>query len=226
MKYIQKILVTLSASLIFLSSTQAHSKFQYTLTSPNFSIAYNTYPAFVDFQSVLGTDDFLKITITSDEMLQPNQSNPLANASYVFQAGDYTRAALTDDVGFYRDNLFVNPQLNIFEVDSLGVPTNWSISYSTTDIINPLTSESLTLFYLSTNTASFVSLAYKLSDIRDWQYAVSAPGGQWELNQISSPVPEAPEYLMFLAGLGVLGFTARRKKAKNSFLGSTIQILS
>jgi len=40
-------------------------------------------------------------------------------------------------------------------------------------------------------------------------------GGAW-LTNVASQVPELDTYAMFLAGLGVLGFTARRKRAKSS----------
>lgn len=41
--------------------------------------------------------------------------------------------------------------------------------------------------------------------------------GTWELNFISSPVPELPESAMFLAGLGMLAFISRRKVSSKKF---------
>jgi hypothetical protein len=64
---------------------------------------------------------------------------------------------------------------------------------------------------ISFSLASFANVVFS---IKDYPYSDNLGGISLSVNSVAAPVPEPETYAMMLAGLGLLGVFARRKKQK------------
>ncbi|MGZ8251345.1 MAG: hypothetical protein ACXW1P_03185 [Methylophilaceae bacterium] len=211
MKNANRCLTYVFAVLTLLISVPAHSAYQYTLISPNFQLVQNDFTSGPTLD--VTTSSFLKVVITSDVLLEANQENPLSTATYDFTVEGFSNRALSDDIEFLSDTLLVISQLNIYAVDENSLPTSWYLSYSERYFRDPYRTEYTGPGYITSNEASLFAYV-DITQINGTTMSAYGPAGEWQLTQ-TTPVPEAPEYMMFLAGLGLLGFIGRKKNTKS-----------
>jgi hypothetical protein len=154
---------------------------------------------------------------------------------YVAFAGDYSAAnfvsgsftvesALADGM----HDFFSSPPLQMSFNDGLGVVSHTfssavgSVSYVTVAdssiigwdlrFMSPDPSVPDQAFYLATTPSVSAVGIFSLIDLNVSSAAYSNGSGSWTVSSVTTPIPEPEIYAMMLAGLGVLGFVARRKK--------------
>lgn len=96
---------------------------------------------------------------------------------------------------------------NIFAVDANGLPTDWNISIGADLGITRHTYPNFSTTTFSDRFNGYSEYGY------EWSAELTNNPGQW---QVTSVVPEPESYAMMLAGLGLMGVVAKRRKSKNA----------
>ena len=97
--------------------------------------------------------------------------------------------------------------MNIGAVDANGLPTLWDISLQR-QLNTPTGREDLSNLFIS-NTGAIASGGYETFSRF---YGAGTAAGTWTMG--AAPIPEPETYAMLLAGLGVIGAVARRRRAR------------
>lgn len=197
-----RIVKPIIVALSLITSSTAFATYQYTYTSGLFQYVNSDDPTLN-----VSTDSFVKIVIKSETLLDTFADNPLANATWDFSVEGLNTRARPD--GFYGD-IFVASNLLIRQIGQDGLPFSYFINYTESDRsgVGP------SIGYYATNEMTQFFYGFGDSQSPQGVYAAGGPG-TWQLSQISSPVPELPEFAMFMAGLGIIGFVNKRRQNKN-----------
>jgi len=203
--------------IMFTSLNLYAANYEYIYTSNPFHTVNNTYPVGSGPESEIDINDFFQIKILSDVALENTQGYStegyLYNAAFKFSVGEVSH--LVRFPGWHSD-ASVNTQISFDEIDSNGLPTSWYLFTQEADLNRSLPVRDGLAF----RSDNGVNIFAKSIRTPDYSYLVTAEssGGQWQfINNVPvSPAPEAPEYIMYITGLGMIGFLARRKVKKTS----------
>lgn len=202
-------------------SSNAQSAYQYTYTGEPFSFLYNLQGG--EFTGSALTDhDGVTIVIKSNQMLNTS-TKFITDASVEFFSGDYYKKAVETD---FSGPIAKLSQLEISSYDANGLPQTWSLQF------NEFTNTELIpdyAFYEGYGFSSYSDGSY-VDDSASYivvepiaqediftTYGQSNTVGKWTMTQIEGPVsavPELPESVMLLSGIGIVGYLAGRKKSK------------
>jgi hypothetical protein len=204
--------LTVGAFSLF-TSLSAFADYTYTFTSNPLSYLYNTFQT--GQLSTLDSDDRFKFVITTEQALQTNlqysAADLLSMGTMEASLGKFKNTFDLSDFNADSDSL----RVDLTAFDENGTPSAWFFQ---------LPDESFKYGKANLDTLTFYSRDYEeggsFSQLQamashepfEYLYAESI-GGKWSVSEISSPVPEAPEYAMFLAGLGLIGFISRKRKS-------------
>ena len=222
MKNASKYLSFVFAVFTMVICLPAHSAYQYTYTTtiPFDTFFQNTFTG--DSEEANFTEnDFIKLVITSENLLpvfpEYDPQRYLDVATFDFYAGDFKlRAAIEGNPQNVGETTF-SSGLRLNEVDSNGLPTEWGFSAGQYTNLGNGYFETMSFEIRSAETVpdvieieEYASFYLKNNLVSGTGEIIAVGSGVWTLNEISSPVPEVSESAMFLVGLSLLGFIARR----------------
>jgi hypothetical protein len=214
------VLITLPMSMESLAAYQ----YTYTTSAP-FDHFHNYFmDEYYGNEADFTADNSFKLVITSENLLTVSSDYTteqyLAGATFDFYVGNYSLRAAEQPYPTQINDSAVFSTLSLIAVDGNGLPTEWQFSaeyftqlgfgwYTSTkfETRNPVDNpEGVADAY-----AAYFHIKHSTGFPYDGELVAIADSGVWTLNEISSPVPEVPEYAMFLAGLSLIGFIGRRK---------------
>jgi hypothetical protein len=186
-------------------TTSAHADYTYTYTGNQFSLGYN-YATNTYFTP--NVNDYLTFSITTQNMLIPNStysslSIPTGLKTNYPTIFNITAADGISSISINHGSYFVFNSSAL--IGSNGLPVNENI---TLEGAQPSTGN-LAIYSINSTSNSSLSM---------WSYALNSfSPGTWSLKQVphvagESPIPEPQSYAMMLAGLGLIGFTLRRRR--------------
>lgn len=199
----------------FISIMSLHSQaanYEYIYTSNPFHTVTSNYPSGSGPESEIDTNEFFQIKILSNIQFPDGNvfstEGFLSNATFEFTLNGINHLFRSPGL---KDDAFVDTQISIDKIDVNGLPTSWYISTQELDLNRDLPVRE-SIFIRSDNG---INIFGKSILTQDYNYSVTAEsnGGQWQfINNVPvSTVPEPSEFMMLIAGLGMMGFVARRK---------------
>jgi hypothetical protein len=224
------VLITLPMSM----ASEAAYQYTYTTTAPfDHFYNYHTKEYYENEAADFTADNSFKLVITSDNLLTVSRDYTteqyLADATFDFYVGNYSLRAAEQPYPTQIGDSAVFSTISLTAVDGNGLPTEWQFSaeyftqlgfgfYTSTkfETRNPIDNpEGFGDAY-----AAYFHIHNYFGNRADGELVAIADSGVWTLNEISSPVPEVPEYAMFLAGLSLIGFLGRRKSKNDTYLSN------
>ena len=206
-----KLVILMTLLGMFAANANAAYKYEY---KGNIFITTSGSPSFPGQDHL--SSSALDMVIYSENLLEPGASLADILSYTISHVDEFLAFTLIYPLPVYdpmagpgsSGNPFNSPTFSIDSVDSFGLPTSWNIGIDYS-YRSPTAREFKRVFESSVNVDSvfgyYEGFTYLSGEI------VNSPG-VWTVSFIS-PVPETEAYAMLAAGLGIVGFAARKRNA-------------